>query len=111
MMGRMMGSPAPSAVPADELSMLRALARLLDPEAHSEIERLAASMPRRDVGQAVKGIAELFALITSLTPIEEAVVEAIRDLERREADLAAREARLVKRESAISQALTRLEAL
>jgi hypothetical protein len=50
MMG-MMGS-APSVATPDQISLLRALARLLDPDAAPEIARLAASLPRQDVARA-----------------------------------------------------------
>jgi hypothetical protein len=106
----MMGAtPTPS--PSGEMSVLRALARLLDPEAGPEIERLAETLPREDVRQAVLGLRELLDLVVSLTPIEQSVQVAIADLQQREAALAAREARLLKRETAISQALSGLEEL
>ena len=93
------------------MSVLHALARLLDPDAGPEIARIAASLPREDVRHAIEGLHECIALITALTPIKAAVASAIEDLQRREAALAEREARLVKRETAISQALTCLEEL
>jgi hypothetical protein len=110
MMGgpRMMGS-APSAATSDQLSILRALARLLDPESGPQIERLAASLPREDVARALTGLHELLATITALSPIEGAIAEAIADLEEREARLAAREGVLRRREGAISHALANLE--
>jgi hypothetical protein len=103
----MMGSvgAAPRAAASDEMSVLRALARLLDPDAGPDIARLAASMPREDVRHAIEGLHECLALISALTPIEPAVAEAIEDLRRREATLAEREGRLVKREAAIKRAL------
>jgi len=109
MMGRMMGSASSAA--SSEMSVLRALARLLDSEAGPEIERLAETLPREDVRQAVLGLRELLDLVVSLTPIEQSVQVAIADLQQREAALAEREARLRKRETAISQALTGLEEL
>jgi hypothetical protein len=96
MMGRMMGSPAPSA--AAEMSVLRALARLLDPESDKEIARLAAEMPREDVRRALEGLHELISWIRELVPLEDSIAKAIQDLQRREDLLAEREARLVKRE-------------
>jgi hypothetical protein len=108
MNGMMMGS-APSVAASDQLSLLRALARLLDPDAAPEIARLAASLPRQDVARALEGLHETIALITSLTPIEAAVTAAIEDLERREAALAERETHLRKRESAITRAIGNLE--
>lgn len=110
MMG-MMGSvgSAPKAVSSDELSVLRALARLLDPEAGPDIARLAASLGREDVRRAIEGLHECIGLITALTPIEAAVAEAIEDLERREAALVEREAKLLKREqraAAVDRAIT-----
>ena len=110
MMGRMMASAAPSAT-SSELSTLRALARLMDPEAGPEIERLAASLGREDVRRALEGLHECIGLITALTPLEAAVATAIEDLQQREAAVAEREAKLVKRETAISRALTGLEEL
>ena len=107
MMG-MMGS-APSDVPADQMSLLRSLARLFDPAAGPELAQLAASLPREDVARALEGLHEMIGLITSLTPIEAAVTAAIEDLERREAALAEREAHLRKRESAITRAIGNLE--
>jgi hypothetical protein len=100
----MMGS-APSAVPPDQLSVLRALARLLDPGAGPEIERIVATLGRDDVRRALEGLHECIGLITALTPLAPAVERAIADLEQREADLAARESRLVKREAVIASAL------
>ena len=108
MMGMMMGS-VPSAVTSDQMSLLRALARLLDPEAVPELARLAASLPREDVARALEGLHETIALITSLTPIESAAAAAIEDLQEREARLAAREATLIKRETAIGRAIATLE--
>jgi hypothetical protein len=114
MMGRMMGSAAPSVV-SDELSVLRALARLLDPEAGPEIERLAASIPREDVRRAIEGLKEMIDTLVAMTPIEAAIADAIEDLKHREAMLAEREAQLVKRgaaiQTAVKAALTGLEAL
>jgi hypothetical protein len=109
MIGMMMMGSAPSAVSSDQMSLLRALARLLDPDAAPEIARLAASLPREDVARALTGLHELLATITALSPVESAIAEAIKDLEEREAVLASREAQLRKRESAISRALTNLE--
>ena len=108
MMGMMMGSVAPTAA-TDQLSLLRSLARLLDPHSAPELARLAASLPRQDVAHAVEGLIELITMVRELTPIEKAVAAAIEDLERRETILAEREARLVKRETLISRALTNLE--
>jgi hypothetical protein len=106
----MMGSTVPTAL-GSELSVLRALARLLDPEADEEIERIAANLPGEDVRHAVEELAEMMPLIRALTPIEAAVADAIEDLQRREAMLGEREARLRKREDLISRALTGLEKL
>ena len=112
MMGMgMIGSRAPSALPPDQLSTLRALARLLDPDAGPEIERIAASLGREDVRRALEGLHECIGLITALTPLEAAVATAIEDLQQREAALAEREAKLVKRETAIAAALGGLEDL
>jgi hypothetical protein len=47
-----MGSAPPSAAPS-ELSILRALARLLDPDADEAIAAVAAAQPRDDVRRAV----------------------------------------------------------
>ena len=69
MMGRMMGS-APSAA-SSEMSVLRALARLLDPDAGPEIARIAASLPREDVRHAIEGLHECIALITALTRLKQ----------------------------------------
>lgn len=110
MMGtRMMGS-APSA--AAEMSVLRALARLLDPESDKEIARLAAEMPREDVRRAIEGLHELITWIRELVPLEASIGKAIEDLQTREAALAEREQRLVKREeraAAIDRAVANLE--
>ena len=112
MMGMgMIGSRAPSALPPDQLSTLRALARLLDPDAGPEIERIAASLGREDVRRALEGLHECIGLITALTPLEAAVATAIEDLQQREAAVAEREAKLVKRETAIAAALGGLEDL
>ena len=105
MMGRMMASAAPSAT-TSELSTLRALARLMDPEAGPEIERLAASLGREDVRRALEGLHECIGLITALTPLEAAVAEAIEDLRGREAQLVKRE----QRAAAVDRALTDLAA-
>jgi hypothetical protein len=105
MMGRMMASAAPSAT-SSELSTLRALARLMDPEAGPEIERLAASLGREDVRRALEGLHECIGLITALTPLEAAVAEAIEDLRGREAQLVKRE----QRAAAVDRALTDLAA-
>ena len=105
MMGRMMASAAPSAT-SSELSTLRALARLMDPEAGSEIARLAASLGREDVRRALEGLHECIGLITALTPLEAAVAEAIEDLRGREAQLVKRE----QRAAAVDRALTDLAA-
>ena len=105
MMGRMMASAAPSAI-SSELSTLRALARLMDPEAGPEIERLAASLGREDVRRALEGLHECIGLITALTPLEAAVAEAIEDLRGREAQLVKRE----QRAAAVDRALTDLAA-
>jgi hypothetical protein len=94
----MMGSATTS-----ELSTLRALARLMDPQASPEIARIAASLGREDVRRALEGLHECIGLITALTPLEVAVAEAIEDRQRREA-------RLVKRET-VKAALDNLEAL
>jgi hypothetical protein len=102
MMGRMMGSAAPSVV-SDELSVLRALARLLDPKAGPEIARIAANLPREDVRRAIDGLHEAIDLIVALTPIEAAVAAAIEDLQHRESVLAEREAKLVKREERVAR--------
>jgi hypothetical protein len=99
----MMGS-APSTVPADQLAVLRGLARLLDPGA--DVEQITASLPRPDVRQAVETMIELFDLITSLQPIEPTIATAIADLQGREAVLAEREAKLARREAAIAAVLT-----
>jgi hypothetical protein len=74
-----MGSAPPSAAPS-ELSILRALARLLDPEADEAIAAVAAAQPRDDVRRAVEGMAQLVDLIRSMTPIEAAVAAAIEDI-------------------------------
>jgi hypothetical protein len=93
---RMMGA-APSAAAA-EMSVLRALARLLDPESDKEIARLAAEMPREDVRRAIEGLHELICWIRELTPLEDTITRAIEDLQQCEAALAEREAKLLKRE-------------
>jgi hypothetical protein len=67
------------------LSVLRALAGLLDPEAGPEIERLAASIPREDVRRAIEGLKEMIDTLVAMTPLEAAVAAAIEDLQRREA--------------------------
>ena len=100
-----MASAAPSAT-SSELSTLRALARLMDPEAGPEIERLAASLGREDVRRALEGLHECIGLITALTPLEAAVAEAIEDLRGREAQLVKRE----QRAAAVDRALTDLAA-
>jgi hypothetical protein len=113
MTGGMIGSRAPSALPPDQLSTLRALARLLDPDAGPEIERIGASLPREDVAQALLGLKELIDTLTAMTPLEAAVAAAIEDLQQREAALAEREAKLVKREqraAAVDRALTNFAA-
>jgi hypothetical protein len=92
------------------MSILRALARLLDPEAGPEIERLAENLPREDVRRAILGLRELLDLIVSLTPVEAAVAAAIEDLQHREAVLAEREAKLVKREPRARHSATRANA-
>jgi hypothetical protein len=102
--GRMMGS-VPSSVPPDEMSVIRGLARLMDPEVGSEIKRIAAGLGRADVQHAHETLQQIFGLITSLTPIETAVQQQIEDLKTREAALAERERRLVARETAIAAAL------
>jgi hypothetical protein len=107
----MMGSIPPSAA-ASEMSVLRALARLLDPEAGPEIERIAESLPREDVKTAVLGLRELLDVIVSLTPVEATITAAVEDLQHREAVLAEREAKLIKREeraAAIDRAVANLE--
>ena len=107
MMGMgMIGSRAPSALPPDQLSTLRALACLLDPDAGPEIERIAASLGREDVRRALEGLHECIGLITALTPLEAAVAEAIEDLRGREAQLVKRE----QRAAAVDRALTDLAA-
>ena len=112
MLGQMMGAGrAPSALPKDQLTVLYALMTLLDPENGDEIEQIAASLPRDDVAHAILGLKELIDTLVALTPLEAAVAAAIEDLQQREAVLAEREAKLVKRESAISRALARLEQL
>jgi hypothetical protein len=111
MMGMMAPTLLPSA-PASEMSILRALARLLDPEAGPEIERLAENLPREDVRRAILALRELLDLITALTPIEPAIAQAIENLQQREAVVAEREARLVKREeraAAVDRVLANLE--
>ena len=84
MMGSMgsVGS-APRAAASDEISILGALARLVDPQVGPEISRIAASMPREDVRRAIEGLHECLALVSALTPLEPAVAEAIEDLQRR----------------------------
>ena len=110
MLGHMMGAGrAPSALPKDQLTVLYALMTLLDPANGDEIERLAALLPRDDVAQALLGLKELIDTLVALTPLEAVVAAAIEELQQREAALAAREAKLVKRETAISRALTGLE--
>jgi hypothetical protein len=112
MMGRMMASAVPSAM-TSELSTLRALARLMDPEAGPEIAPIAASLGREDMRRALEDLHECIGLITALTPLEAAVAAAIEDLQSREARLAEREAQLVKREqraAAVDRALTDLAA-
>jgi hypothetical protein len=107
-----MGSAPPSAAPS-ELSILRALARLLDPEADEAIAAVAAAQPRDDVRRAVEGMAQLFDLIRSMTPIEAAVAAAIADLQHRESVLAERAVSLLKREeraARVDQALNDLAA-
>jgi len=103
MLGRMMAAGrAPSALPKDQLTVLYALMTLLDPENGDQIERIAASLPREDVAQALLGLKGL---------IDTLVAAAIEDLQQREAALAEREVKLVKRETAISRALARMEGL
>jgi hypothetical protein len=110
MLGHMMGAGrAPSALPKDQLTVLYALMTLLDPANGDEIERIAASLPRDDVAQAILGLKELIDTLVAMTPLQAAVAAAIEELQQREAALAAREAKLVKRETAISRALTGLE--
>ena len=110
MLGHMMGvGRAPSALPKDQLTVLYALMTLLDPANGDEIERIAASLPRDDVAQAILGLKELIDTLVAMTPLQAAVAAAIEELQQREAALAAREAKLVKRETAISRALTGLE--
>lgn len=111
MMG-MMGSAAPPSPATSEMSVLRALARLLDPEAGPEITKIAESLPREDVKTAILGLRELLEWITALTPVQPVIAAAAEDLARREAALAARETKLVKREeraAAVDRALANLE--
>jgi hypothetical protein len=106
-----MGAPAPSAA-TSEMSVLRALARLLDPEAGPYFERIAESLPREDVKTAILGLRELLEWITALTPIEPVIAAAVEDLQHREAVLVEREANLIKREeraAAIGRAVANLE--
>jgi hypothetical protein len=77
MMMGMMGSTVPTAL-GSELSVLRAVARLLDPESDREIARLAANLPREDVKRAIEGLAELIQLIREMTPLEASVAAAMR---------------------------------
>jgi hypothetical protein len=109
---RMMGSPAPTSA-SSEMSVLRALARLLDPEAGPEITKIAESLRREDVKIAILGLRELLEWITALTPVQPVIAAAAEDLQQREAALAEREAKLVKREeraAAIDRAIIDLEA-
>jgi hypothetical protein len=111
MTGIMMGS-APSVV-SGEMSVLRSLARLLDPEAGPEITKIAESLPREDVKTAILGLRELLEWITALTPVQPVIAAAVEDLQHREAVLAEREAKLVKREqraARVAEALTDLTA-
>jgi hypothetical protein len=101
MMG-MMGS-APSPVAPDQLSVLRGLARLLDPAA--DVQQITAALPRADVRQAIETMGELFDLIQSLTPLDATLSETIADLQQREVNLAEREAKLARREAAIAAVL------
>jgi hypothetical protein len=103
-MGTVSSAPK-AAVTSDRLSVLRALARLLDPGVDPEIVRIAASMPREDVTRAIEGLKEMVDTLVALTPLKTAVAAAIEDLQRREAILVEREVILVKRETAINKFL------
>jgi hypothetical protein len=85
-------------VPASEVSILKALAVLLDPDAGPKIETLAGSLSRTDVGEALLGLRQLLDMISALTPVQPVIEQALEDLRAREAQLDARESALRKRE-------------
>jgi hypothetical protein len=70
MMGSVSSTPKAAAT-SDQLSVLRALARLLDPKAGPEIARIAASMPREDVARAIEGLKEMVDTLVALTPLRQ----------------------------------------
>jgi hypothetical protein len=73
----MMMGAAPSAVSSDQLSILRSLARLLDPAAGPELARLAANLRRQDVAHAER-------LTTTLPCSDDSPIADPAGIERRE---------------------------